>query len=47
MTQTPRESTTNEMVTDKSVLLHWDLIMHNFDTPVSDTYTIALHCGVL
>ena len=34
MRQTPKESTINEMV---NVLFHWDLIMHDFDTPVSNT----------
>ena len=33
MRQTPKESTINEMV---NVLFHWDLIMHDFDTPASN-----------
>ena len=28
------KQTLNKMVTDKTVLFHWDLIMHDFDTPV-------------
>ena len=43
MRQTPRESTINEMV---NVLFHWDLIMHDFDTPVSNTllHYIVVYC---
>ena len=43
MRQKPRESTINEMV---NVLFHWDLIMHDFDTPVSKTllHYIVVYC---
>ena len=44
MRQTPRESTINKMVTDKNVLFHWDLIMHDFDNPVSN---MLLHYTVV
>ena len=46
MRQTPRESTINKMVTDKNVLFHWDLIMYDFDTPVSNTllHYIVVNC---
>ena len=46
MRQTPRESTINKMITDKNVLFHWNLIVHDFDTPVSNTllHYIVVYC---
>ena len=45
MRQTPKESTINEMV---NVLFHWpwDLIIHDFDTPVSNMllHYIVVYC---
>ena len=43
MRQTPKESTINEMV---NVLFHWNLIMHDFDTPVSNMllHYIVVYC---
>ena len=35
--QTPRESGINEMVIDKNVLFYCDLIVHDFDIPISNT----------
>ena len=42
MRQTPKEYN-NEMV---NVLFHWDLIMHDFDTPESNTllHYIVVYC---
>ena len=37
MEEVPKESAISETVTDKNVLFHWDLIMHDFDTSISNT----------
>ena len=37
MEEMPKESAISETVTDKNVLFHWDLIMHDFDTSISIT----------
>ena len=36
MKETPKESAINEIATYENVLFHWDLIMHDFDTSVSN-----------
>ena len=47
MKEKPKESVINEIITDEIVLFQWDLIMHDIDIPVSNTYRILLHCGLL
>ena len=37
MEEMPKESAISEIATDENVLFHWDLIMHSFDTSISNT----------
>ena len=35
--ETTKECVVNKMVTNENLLFHWDLVMYDFDTSVSDT----------